>query len=141
MAAGIRFLLITCALAASAVAVEPSTFDGAWQATMTCPQHDDTDDEAKGYTHQLLGQVAGGELLLTHGKDQEPGWQMLKGNIQQNGDANLRLQGVVSNPKYAIKNAQRGKVYTYRVKAHFENGKGMGERMSSRICMFEFARR
>ena len=141
MFASIRLLLITFSLAASAAGAEPSNFDGAWQATMVCPPHNDDDDDAKGYTHQLVGQIADGELVLTHGKDQEPGWHILQGNIRQDGVADLRLQGVVNNSKYAINNAPKGKPYSYRVKAHFENNRGMGQRVTGRNCTFEFARR
>ena len=136
----IRALLIAVAFAASVVNAEPSKFDGAWRAAMICPPHSASDDDAKGYTHELEGQVADGALSLTHGKEQEPGWHLLKGAIRPDGDADLRLQGVVNNPNYAIKDSPKGKVYSYGVKAHFEDNKGTGQRMTGRICTFEFSR-
>ena len=136
-----RNLIITLSLVATATYAAPSKFDGAWQATMTCPPHKGAEDDAKGYTHELVGKVSDGYLLLTHGNQQEPGWHMLEGSIGPDGDASLRLQGVVNNPKYAIKNAQKGKPYSYLVAARFENSSGTGQRVMGRICTFDFSRR
>jgi hypothetical protein len=107
---------------------------------MTCPPHDDADDDAKGYTHQLVGQVVDGRLTATHGKEGEPGWHLLRGKVQANGDATLRLEGIVNNPKYAINDAQKGKPYSYRVKAHFDERGGAGQRLTGRVCEFRFTR-
>ena len=130
--------LLTIGLSAHA---EPSKFDGPWSVTMTCPPHDDADDDAKGYTHQLVGQVTDSYLTATHGKEGEPGWHLLKGKIQANGDASLRLEGIVNNPKYAINDAPKGKPYSYRVKAHIEEKTGAGQRLTGRICDFRFTRK
>ena len=52
----------------------------------------------------------------------------------------LRLDGMVNNPKYAINEAPRGKLYSYRVNAHFEENTGVGQRLTGRACEFQFAR-
>jgi hypothetical protein len=119
---------------------EPSRFDGPWRVTMTCPPHDDADDDAKGYTHQWSGEVVEGQLSATHGTEGQPGWHFLRGKISPNGDAALRLDGIVNNPKYAINDAPKGKPYTYRVKAHFDGSEGTGQRLTGRVCVFRFAR-
>ncbi|MEO6407209.1 MAG: hypothetical protein ABIO45_00445 [Burkholderiaceae bacterium] len=36
----------------------------------------------------------------------------------------MRLDGVVDNPKYAFNDAQRGKPYSYRVNAQFDEASG-----------------
>ena len=58
----------------------------------------------------------------THGKEGEPGWHFLHGKINDDGRATLRLDGIVNNPRFAINDAQRGKKYSYRIKAQFEPG-------------------
>ena len=128
----------TTALAQPAPA--SSTFDGAWNVTMTCPPHNEEDDDAKGYTHRYTGQVTAGELRAVHGTDGEPGWHLLRGRIGDDGNAALRLEGVVSNARYAINGAERGKRYSYRVKAHFDGSSGTGERLTGRTCTFVFKR-
>ena len=130
--------LLTMSLGALA---EPSKFDGPWSVTMTCPPHDEADDDAKAYTHQLIGQVVEGYLTATHGKEGEPGWHLLKGKIRLNGEAALRLEGLVNNPKYAINDAPKGKPYSYRVKAVFEEKTGAGQRLTGRVCEFRFIRK
>lgn len=128
-------LLLACA----GVQAQSTRFDGAWRVTLVCPAHSGKDD-AKGYTHRFSGQVVNGELSATHGTEGEPGWHFLHGPISENGEANLRLTGVVNNPDYAINKAHQGKRYTYRVKARFTDTGGSGERVTGRVCTFTFDR-
>lgn len=125
---------------AQPAATDATAFDGAWNVVMTCPPHDDEDDDAKGYTHRWAGTVAGGELRAVHGAEGEPGWHLLHGRIRADGSATLRLDGIVNNPRYAINGAERGKRYSYRVKARFEGSSGSGERLTGRTCTFNFKR-
>ena len=129
--------LALCGPAASLAA--PTPFDGVWNVTLRCPPHND-DDEAKGYTHRFPAQVVGGALRGTHGEEGEPGWHLLYGTIAADGSAKLRLDGVVNNPEHAINKAQRGKQYSYRVRAQFTPASGSGERLTGRVCEFRFAR-
>jgi len=124
---------------APALAQEPK-FDGLWSVTMICLPHSEADDDAKGYTHRWQAEVHASRLKGTHGKEGEPGWHFLHGKIQEDGSATLRLDGIVNNPKYAINDAQRGKEYTYRVKAQFEEKSGVGQRLTGRACEFKFTR-
>ncbi len=77
---------------------------------------------------------------MTHGTENEPGWHLLKGKIEKNGNSQLRLIGVVNNAKYAINDAAGGKTYSYRILAQFETEKGTGERLTGRTCTFKFQR-
>ena len=81
-----------------------------------------------------------GNLSMTHGKEGEPGWHLLRGKVQSSGEANLRLNGIVNNPKYAINDAPKGKPYSYRVRAHFEDNTGRGQRLTGRDCSFRFTK-
>lgn len=116
-------------------------FDGTWDVVLTCPPHNDSDDDAKGYVHRFEGTVREGRLQATHGTRDQPGWHFVHGTIQPDGSATLRVDGVVNNAKYAIKDAQRGKVYSYRVKARFDATRGIGQRLTGRVCEFAFSRR
>ncbi|MEJ8857571.1 hypothetical protein WKW79_23570 [Variovorax robiniae] len=107
---------------------------------MRCPAHNADDDDAKGYTHRFPAEIRKSRLDGTHGAEGEPGWHHLHGKINEDGSATLRLDGIVNNPKYAINDAQRGKEYSYRVKASFEPTSGVGQRLTGRVCEFQFAR-
>lgn len=136
-----RGLLVAVSIAVCSLAqAQPTRFDGAWNITMTCPPHSAASDDAKGYTHRFPAQVASGQLSATHGTEGEPGWHFLRGPIQPDGDAALRLDGIVNNPKYAINEAPQGKRYSYRVKAHFDTAAGSGQRLTGRVCTFQFSR-
>lgn len=115
-------------------------FDGLWKVELTCPAHQSADDDARGYTHRFTARVTGGELQGTHGTEGEPGYHLLRGKIAADGSATLRLDGIVNNPNYAIRKAQRGKPYNYRVSAQFEDAAGLGQRMTGRACEFRFTR-
>ena len=116
-----------------------SPFDGQWDVTLTCPPHHE-DEDAKGYVHHFPAEVKGGVLRGVHGKEGQPSWHLLSGNIAPDGAAALTLDGIVNNPTYAINNAQRGKPYTYRVRAQFEPSSGIGRRVGKRKCDFAFKR-
>ena len=107
---------------------------------MTCPAHNAADDDAKGYTHRFSAEVRNGRIRGTHGKEDEPGWHFLHGKINEDGSATLRLDGIVNNPNYAINDAERGKEYSYWIKAQFEASNGVGQRLTGRVCEFKFTR-
>jgi hypothetical protein len=124
------------AVAAPAQSLTP--FDGNWDVVLNCPPHDADDDDAKGYTHRFAGKIVGSELSATYGTAGELGWHHLHGAITADGKAELRLDGIVSRPEYAINQATKGKPYSYRVRAKFESAKGVGQRVGRRQCNFTF---
>lgn len=120
----------------------PSTaFDGDWRVVMTCPPHADARDDAKGYTKRFKGTVAQGRLQVASAQaGDEPGSVQLSGPIEADGTALLLFEGVVSNPDYALHNSPRGKPFQFKVKARFSGDEGQGERLTGRVCRFEFKR-
>jgi hypothetical protein len=140
-----RFLAVVmsaaaCTAHAQAASETPSPFDGAWDVTLTCPAHHE-DDDAKGYTHRFPAEIRNGVFRGTHGTEGQPSWHLLTGTLAPDGSAMLKLDGIVNNPAYAINDAQRGKPYTYRVRAAFEPTSGTGQRLGKRKCEFRFQRR
>jgi hypothetical protein len=133
-------IALSLLLIAAIASAQESKFDGSWNVTMTCPPHNEADDDAKGYTHRWQAEVSKSRIRGTHGTEGQPGWHFLHGKIQDDGSAALRLDGIVNNPKYAINDAQRGKPYTYRVKAQFDENTGVGQRLTGRACEFKFTR-
>ena len=119
----------------------PSTaFDGLYNVTLTCPPHNEEDD-AKGYVHYFPAEIRQGVLRGTHGTEGQPSWHLLTGTVPVDGATVLKLEGIVSNPAYAINGATRGKPYTYRVRAAFDASGGTGQRVGKRKCDFLFKRR
>jgi hypothetical protein len=118
---------------------QTTTFDGAWDVTLTCPPHNDGEG-TKGYTHFFPADVKNGELRAVYGKEGEPGWQFLHGKISPDGTATLTLDGIVNSPEHAIGRSSKGKPFSYKVRARFEQSSGTGQRLSGRVCEFRFAR-
>jgi hypothetical protein len=137
-----RLVVVPAALAlcCATVLAQASKFDGAWNVRMTCPAHNASDDDAKGYTHVFAGRVVDGQFSGTYGAEGQPGWHFLRGAIDADGNATLRLDGMVNDPRYAIHDAPQGKLYSYRVRAHFEGDRGIGQRLTGRTCEFIFSR-
>lgn len=129
-------------LASAAGAAESSAgaFDGKWSVTLDCPTHKTEKDFARAYKQTFAGEVMGGQFRATHGSEGEPGWHLLHGPIAADGKAMLRLDGIVNSERHSINDAQRGKPYSYRVRAQFEPTRGTGERMGTRKCDFIFTR-
>jgi len=115
-------------------------FEGNWNVVLTCPAHQAADDDARGYTHRFPAKVTDGQFAGTYGTEGEIGYHHLHGTIRPDGTANLRLDGIVNNPNHAIRKAQRGKPYTYRVSARFDESSGNGQRQTGRHCEFKFSR-
>lgn len=124
----------------TASAAEVTIFDGLWNVTLSCPPHNEEDDDAKGYVHRFPAEIKGGEFRGTHATEGQPGWHLLTGTIAPDGSAMLRLEGIVNNPNYAVNKASRGKPYAYRVRAKFESSSGSGQRIGRRKCDFQFKR-
>ena len=134
------FAVVISLATASTAQAQQARLEGAWNVVMTCPPHHAADDDAKGYTHRFSAAVVNGRFSGVHKKEGEPGWHSLHGKINEDGSATLRLDGIVNNPKYAINDAERGKEYTYRVKAQFQSDSGVGQRLTGRACEFTFTR-
>ncbi|MET0540435.1 MAG: hypothetical protein ABWZ88_01645 [Variovorax sp.] len=116
-------------------------FDGAWTVMLRCPPHDEGDDDAKGYVHEFPAEIRQGVFRGVHGTEGQPSWHLLTGTVPADGVTTLKLEGIVSNPAYAINGAARGKAYSYRVRARFGADGGTGERLGKRRCDFLFRRR
>jgi len=99
------------------------------------------DDDAKGYVQHFQAEIKDGILRGTHGTEGQPSWHLLTGTVPPDGNAMLRLDGIVKNADYAVNHAERGKSYTYRVRAKFEQSSGSGQRVGKRKCEFRFKRR
>jgi hypothetical protein len=132
-------VLIGAIVLAGHARAQAQAFDGAWNVTLTCPAANDAEG-TKGYTHMFPAEVKNGELRGVYGKEGEPGWQSLHGQISADGSATLKLDGIVNNPDYAIGKSSTGKAFTYRVRARFEQASGSGQRLTGRVCEFRFVR-
>ncbi len=134
-----HILFAAIVLAHSLSLAQSTQFDGKWNVTLTCPPANDADG-TKGYTHMFPAQVKEGQLLGIYGKEGDLGSQRLSGQIAADGSAELRLDGIVSNPDYAIGKSQKGKAFTYKVRTKFDQSTGIGQRTSGRVCEFRFVR-
>lgn len=108
---------------------------------MVCPPQSSAKDDAKGYTHRFAAEVLNSRLTGSRGKEDQPGWHFLHGNINADGGAVLRLDGIINSPEHAINDAPQGKEYKYRIKAQFDAIAGEGQRLTGRVCHFKFSRR
>lgn len=125
----------------NAIAADGISVDGDWDVMLSCPAVRDDDDNAGGYVHRFTAHVKDRVLRGTHGEEGQPNWHLLTGTIAADGRAELKLEGIVANPKNAVNNAYRGKPYSYRVRASFSATAGTGQRVGRRKCTFDFSRR
>ncbi len=117
-------------------------FDGNWLTTQDCP--------AKGKMEELIRKfptvIANNRLKGDKGTPGEPGYEVIQGEIADNGDAKLTVDGVLANRANAHGLlAHKGEEYNYSVKAHFDGDKGTGTRdtglgIESRPCDFTFVK-
>ena len=110
-------------------------FNGRWSVTINCSKHE---DGASGYRLSFGADVSEGVLRGGIGTPGEPDSLLLQGDIQPDGSALLRVNGLTGDPRYAIKRAVKGSPYTYQVEALFEGSHGSGRRLQQRVCQFNF---
>lgn len=113
-------------------------FDGVWDINGTCPKHE---DGANGYTVELQVQVRDGVLRGETGSEGSPGWLLLRGSIQPDGNALLQAKGLMADPRFSVKNVRQGSPYAYQVAARFEATLGTGKCLQLRACSLTFIKR
>lgn len=111
-------------------------FDGYWLTTISCPNA----AGALGYSYQFPAQVKDGVLHGERYSAGQPGWLMLDGRIQPDGNSNIYAKGIVSAPEYAPGQIPKGTDYGYRITARFEGNRGTGSRVEGRPCSFAFVK-
>lgn len=112
-------------------------FDGVWRVTVVCPRHE---DGAAGYTVELQAEVKDGALRGEIGTEGNPGWLLLRGDIQADGSALFHAKGLTTDPRLSVKSVRRGTPYAYQVIAQFDGARGTGRRQELRACVLTFVR-
>lgn len=110
-------------------------FDGRWGVTINCARHE---DGASGYRLNFVAEVSNSALRGVIGTQGEPDSLLMRGDIQPDGRALLRVNGLTGDPRYAAKRAARGSPYVYQVEALFEGSQGTGRRLQQRECLVKF---
>jgi hypothetical protein len=116
------------------------SFDGNWSVVVFCPD-DPGPNGALHYTYTFPATVAGGVLHGEHGSQGAPGWLLIEGAIQPDGSAQLNAKGLTGQPPENYRHVQGGTPYAYPISAHFDNGKGSGNRTDGRrACTATFTK-
>jgi hypothetical protein len=116
-------------------AADTPRFDGAWDATLSCPK---SPDGAKAYSFEFDVLVKNGVLHGERGVEGKPGWMTLDGPIKEDGSAALLAEGITNFSEYAINHVQKGTPYKHAVSAQFEDKHGRGNWITVRTCDFTF---
>jgi len=111
-------------------------FDGDWSATVSCPDS----NGALGYSFGVPTRIKDGALHGERMHPGEPGWLLLDGQVQPDGQAKLYAKGLVGAAPFAVGQRPKGTGYGYHVVARFEDGRGSGTRVEGRHCDLEFVR-
>jgi hypothetical protein len=119
-------------------AADPPRFDGAWDATLSCPK---SPDGAKAYSFEFDVQIKDSVLHGERGTEGEPGWMRLDGPVKADGSAALIAEGITNLPGYAINHAPKGTPYKHAVSAQFEATHGTGSWITVRTCDFTFKKK
>ena len=112
-------------------------YDGAWNVTVICAK---SSDGAFGYTYAFDAVVKNNVLRGERNAEGKPGWLLLQGAIQPDGNATLDAQGITDDPKYTSNNVAQGTRFGYHVAAHFDSNRGTGRRLELRPCDLRFAK-
>jgi hypothetical protein len=122
---------------ASGSSAEIERFDGAWQATISCPMA----AGAQGYVFQFAARVKDRVFHGQQGVDDTPGWLSVDGIIQLDGSAELYAHGLTNTSAYTVGNVPSGSPVGYHILARFNGSSGAGNRVELRPCKFTALKR
>jgi TolB-like protein len=125
---------------AATPAAPAARFDGLWDATVDCPDHNQG-TAAKGYVLKFQVTVAGGALTGSRGVEGTPGHLRLQGTVNPDGSAELFASGLTTSPDYSLGRQHEGTRYAYRATGQFEGASGQALRTEGRTCQLRFVRR
>jgi hypothetical protein len=113
-------------------------FDGDWTIHVECP----TDASgAPGRAYDLPASILNGRLFGSRGPQGAPGSVQVEGTIGTDGEGQFQAHGRTGGPEDAGPRVPAGTVFSYDIKAHFDDAKGTGRRLQDRACLLTFARR
>ena len=137
----VEILAVMAAFVSGAAWADPpggtARFDGDWSTTVSCPDS----QGALGYTFDVPTRIKDGVLHGERLHPGEPGWLLLDGQIQADGQAKLYAKGLVGAAPFAVGQRPKGTDYGYHVVARFEDARGSGSRVEGRRCDLAFVRR
>ena len=116
-----------------------SSYDGSWKVDVDCPASA-KNKGAREVKFSFKAQVVDGEFLGGVRTLPEPGSMLVKGKIDDKGEALLRVEGYHKDPENNVIRAAVGTIYTYSVRSHFDDTSGKGERILGRDCNYKFTK-
>jgi len=117
-----------------------TAFDGRWAVTLVCEDAADSGKVTKGYTLNFFSDVKEGRLTGQDGKIGQPGYLSLVGIIKADGSAEIKANGLIGNPKYAVGKAISGTAYSYHMRGTFTPTSGKATRIELRPCEATFTK-
>jgi hypothetical protein len=113
-------------------------FDGRWQTTVSC----EPSRGALGFSYRFMSEVRDGNFHGIHGAEDEPGYLVIDGPINEDGTARLYATGKTGSKEYVPgTDTPRGTEFGYHISSHFDVDHGEGTRVEGRPCTIEFDRK
>ncbi len=114
-------------------------FDGAWTTTMAC----DASSHMPAYRWTFVSTIANNNFHGQHGEEHGPGYLVIDGTINPDGNSRLHAKGTVQAGKAGIVTELKGNKYDYYIEAKFTDASGTGKRdegagILGRPCTFQF---
>ena len=133
---------VTTAVQAQADATAmPGPYDGAWWATLHCPDTTDRQGTVKGYDWAFPVQVDRGRLEGRYGSEGMPSSLHWTGEVAADGTLEIRADGRSGSTDYAVGRVATGSRYTYTMGGHLDAARGQAARREIRPCAATFVRR
>lgn len=113
-------------------------FDGKWQTTVSC----DPSRGALGFSYRFESVVKDGNFRGLHGTENEPGFLLIEGTIDDDGIGKLYATGKTNSKEFVPGlDTPRGTEFGYHIKSEFHDKHGEGVRIEGRHCSLEFERK
>jgi hypothetical protein len=124
-----------------AAETEPlNPFDGRWATKLVCDDTTGPKGFVKGYTWEFDVIVEHGKLNGQYGTIGSPGSGTFIGQVNNDGTADLKAQGLTGRTDYTVGKVARGTPFDYPMNGKFSGSSGHATRTKLRPCEATFTR-
>jgi hypothetical protein len=124
-----------------AVEAEPSyPFDGRWATKLVCEDTNGPKGTVKGYTWEFDVTIEHGQLNGQYGEPGKPSSGTYVGQVQNDGTADINVQGLTGKTDYTVGKVARGTPFDYPMTGKFSGSTGHATRTKLRPCEATFTK-
>lgn len=119
---------------------QPRSHDGRWSVGLACPDVKDKSGLVKGYEHNFVATISGGQLEGQYGASGAPSSLSYSGHVQEDGTLEIKAVGHTGNSEFSVGRVAQGTQYSYTMSGKLGLSHGQAARREGRPCIATFVK-